>query len=75
MKMWEITQDFVSDIVTIFYEDDEEVENDEELTNMLADLRRNGFHRRADIPESFASIEALVRFLTIIIFRSVAVTQ
>ena len=69
LKMWEITQDFVSDIVTIFYEDDEEVEKDEELSNMLADLRRNGFHRRADIQETFTSIEALVRFLTIVIFR------
>ena len=64
-----MVQDFVSDIVSIFYEDDEEVEKDEELANMLDDLRRNGFHRRADITEKFDTIEALVKFLSIIVFR------
>ena len=64
-----MTQDFVSDIVSIFYEDDESVEKDEELNNMLTDLRKNGFHPRADIKDKFESVEDLVKFLTIVIFR------
>jgi len=69
LRIWSITQDFVSDIISIFYEDDEEVKKDVELANMLTDLRRNGFHPRADIKEKFDSIEGLVKFLTIVVFR------
>ena len=69
LRMWEMIHDFVSDIISIFYEDDEEVEKDQELANMLTDLRKNGFHPRADIKEKFDGIEALVKFLTIVIFR------
>ena len=53
LKIWEAVTDFVTEIISIYYADDEEVEKDDELAAMLLDLRVNGFHSHADVAERF----------------------
>ena len=46
MRLWGAIQDYVSEIINIYYEDDEDVEKDEELANMIKDLKVNGYHHK-----------------------------
>lgn len=75
LQVWEAVSDFVAEIISIYYEDDEDVEKDDELAALLLDLRANGFHTRADVPERFFSMEELAKFCTIVIFRASAQHQ
>ena len=46
LKIWEAIQDFVTEILALYYENDEDVEKDEELAAMIKDLKVNGFHNK-----------------------------
>ena len=51
MRWWEILRSYVNDVLSVFYVDEDDVTRDDELTAMLTDMRRNGFHKKAKIPE------------------------
>ena len=51
LRWWDILRAYNNDVLSLFYADDDDVTRDGELTAMLTDLRRNGFHKKSKVPE------------------------
>ncbi len=69
LKLWEAIQDFVTEVLCIYYDDDDQVDRDDELAGMLADLGANGFLGFVKVPERLNNLQDVVTICTTIIFN------
>ncbi|XP_041855695.1 arachidonate 12-lipoxygenase, 12R-type-like [Melanotaenia boesemani] len=70
LKLWDIIYSFVKGVLEYYYKDDADVEKDPELKNWIQDIYEKGFlsNKATGIPTEFQSVEALVKFVTMVIF-------
>ncbi|XP_015762909.1 PREDICTED: allene oxide synthase-lipoxygenase protein-like [Acropora digitifera] len=73
LRLWGAIRDFVTEIVSIYYQSDEDIQKDSELQAWILDLHDNGYPIKEGendhgIPSSIESVAQLTRWLTIIIF-------
>jgi len=75
LKLWDAIKDFVSKMLSIYYQSDEDIEKDSELQAWILDLHDNGYPIREGesdhgIPSSVKTAAQLSHLLTITIFTS-----
>ncbi|XP_029291689.1 arachidonate 15-lipoxygenase B-like [Cottoperca gobio] len=70
LKLWDIIHRYVREVLSFYYKDDADIQKNSELQKWIADISERGFHSRADsgIPQSFTTVEELVKFVTMVIF-------
>lgn len=73
LKLWAAIEEFVKEILAIYYHSDDAIKMDYELQNWIRDLHDNGYpvdagHSDHGVPTSFTSREQLYDFVTAIIF-------
>uniref|UniRef100_A0A8C6P6U3 Arachidonate 5-lipoxygenase b, tandem duplicate 2 n=1 Tax=Nothobranchius furzeri TaxID=105023 RepID=A0A8C6P6U3_NOTFU len=72
-KVWDATKSFVSDVVSIYYNSDERVREDEEIQAFVKDACSFGMRFwRAKFPKSLKSLDELIEYLTVVIFTASA---
>ncbi|KAJ8248593.1 hypothetical protein GJAV_G00243660 [Gymnothorax javanicus] len=73
-KVWEAIGSFVEDIVNIYYESDEAVQEDEEVQAFVKDVCSFGMQDRdcCGFPKSLKNREQLTEYLTVVIFTASA---
>ncbi|XP_052010593.1 polyunsaturated fatty acid lipoxygenase ALOX12-like [Xyrauchen texanus] len=74
MMLWDVIQNFVSGIVSLYYKSDREVEKDAELQAWIKDVAMEGF---VDVPHfglasELKSKDELITLLNVVIFTSTA---
>ncbi|XP_051564361.1 polyunsaturated fatty acid 5-lipoxygenase-like [Myxocyprinus asiaticus] len=74
LMLWDVIQNFVSGIVSVYYKSDSEVEKDAELQAWIKDVVMEGF---VDVPHfglasELKSKEELITLLSVVIFTSTA---
>uniref|UniRef100_A0A672QIN1 Arachidonate 5-lipoxygenase-like n=1 Tax=Sinocyclocheilus grahami TaxID=75366 RepID=A0A672QIN1_SINGR len=72
MMLWDVIQNFVSGIVSLYYKSDSEVEQDSELQAWINDVAVEGF---VDVPHFASELktkEELITLLSVVIFTSTA---
>ncbi|XP_034058972.1 arachidonate 8S-lipoxygenase-like [Gymnodraco acuticeps] len=69
LKLWDIIQRFVQGMLS-FNRSDADVERDDQLQNWISEIFKYGFLSRSStgIPQSFTTVEELVKFVTMVIF-------
>uniref|UniRef100_A0A4W3KFC6 Arachidonate 5-lipoxygenase b, tandem duplicate 3 n=1 Tax=Callorhinchus milii TaxID=7868 RepID=A0A4W3KFC6_CALMI len=74
LKVWDAVQGFVTEIVSIYYDNDQVVRTDSELQNMVKDVYVYGMknNKRSGFPKAIKTIEKLIKYLTMIIFTTSA---
>lgn len=55
LKLWAAIQDYVTEILAIYYGEDDDVANDDELAAMLTDLKTHGYHSKVGRPHHIES--------------------
>ncbi|KAI9525377.1 hypothetical protein NQZ68_005923 [Dissostichus eleginoides] len=70
LKLWDIIQRFVQGMLSFHYRSDADVEHDEKLQNWISEIFEYGFLSQSStgIPQSFTTVEELVKFVTMVIF-------
>uniref|UniRef100_UPI0037E72444 polyunsaturated fatty acid lipoxygenase ALOX15B-like n=1 Tax=Semicossyphus pulcher TaxID=241346 RepID=UPI0037E72444 len=70
LKLWDIIHSFVQGILSFYYKNDEDVQQDPELQKWITDIFEQGFLSNAGtgIPQSFTTVAELVKFVTMVIF-------
>ncbi|XP_077950774.1 polyunsaturated fatty acid lipoxygenase ALOX15B [Gasterosteus aculeatus] len=70
LRLWNIIHSFVNDVLSFYYKNDAEVQKDSELQKWISDIFEHGFHSQpgTGIPQSFATVADLVKFVTMVIF-------
>ncbi|XP_068721239.1 allene oxide synthase-lipoxygenase protein-like [Montipora capricornis] len=73
LKLWNAIKEFVTKLMSIYYQSDEEMEKDTELQAWILDLHDNGYPIREGesdhgFPSSLKTVEQLIHLLTIVIF-------
>ncbi|ROK15788.1 Arachidonate 5-lipoxygenase [Anabarilius grahami] len=73
-SVWEAVASFVADVVNIYYEKDETVQEDEEIQAFVKDVCSFGMQDfdQCEFPKSLQTKEQLVEYLTIVIFTASA---
>ncbi|KAL1263256.1 hypothetical protein QQF64_005995 [Cirrhinus molitorella] len=73
-SVWEVVKSFVTDVVDIYYEKDETVQEDEEVQAFVKDVCSFGMQDSdsCEFPKSLQTKEQLVEYLTIVIFTASA---
>ncbi|XP_061601684.1 polyunsaturated fatty acid 5-lipoxygenase isoform X1 [Cololabis saira] len=73
-KVWEATKSFVSDVVNIYYTDDTDVQEDEEIQAFIKDVCSFGMQDfdHCEFPKSLKSREELTEYLTVVVFTASA---
>nr|XP_018669787.2 arachidonate 5-lipoxygenase isoform X1 [Ciona intestinalis] len=76
IKIWNVIQDYVSDVIRYYYWSDKDIVNDYELQGWAHDVAVEGFGwqdgNTRGAPENIVSVEQLVWYCTLIIFTSSA---
>ncbi|XP_037620707.1 arachidonate 12-lipoxygenase, 12R-type-like [Sebastes umbrosus] len=74
IKLWDIISRYVKGMITFYYKNDDEVQKDSELQKWISDIFEHGFLSQAEtgIPQSFATVPELVKFVTMVIFTGSA---
>ncbi|XP_023678314.1 polyunsaturated fatty acid 5-lipoxygenase [Paramormyrops kingsleyae] len=74
LKVWEAVKSFVSDIVDIYYSNDQAVQGDEEIQAFVKDVCSFGMQDQdcCEFPKSLQTKEQLVEYLTVVIFTASA---
>ena len=67
IALWDMIEEFVNEMVGLFYVDDATVQEDVELQNFLRELKTIGFPHGAGLPERFMSRESVVTFCTCVL--------
>ncbi|XP_026093479.1 arachidonate 5-lipoxygenase-like [Carassius auratus] len=70
--IWEAILRFVSDVVNIYYDSDEKVQQDEEIQGFVNDVACSGMNNSPNFPKCLESREQLVEYLTVMIFTASA---
>ncbi|KAK2817137.1 hypothetical protein Q5P01_025328 [Channa striata] len=70
LRLWEIIYRFVQGILSYYYKNDTEVQQDSELQTWIGDIFEHGFLSQEDtgIPQTFNTVPELVKFVTMVIF-------
>ncbi|XP_067352650.1 hydroperoxide isomerase ALOXE3-like [Channa argus] len=70
LRLWEIIYRFVDRILSYYYKNDTEVQQDTELQKWIGDIFEHGFLSQAGtgIPQRFDTVPELVKFVTMVIF-------
>ncbi|KAM5273974.1 polyunsaturated fatty acid lipoxygenase ALOX15B isoform 2-T2 [Ctenodactylus gundi] len=70
LQIWEAVESFVSEMVSIYYPNDASVRDDQELQTWVKEIFSKGFLGRENsgVPSSLDTQEALVRYVTMVIF-------
>ncbi|XP_069827979.1 hydroperoxide isomerase ALOXE3-like [Dendropsophus ebraccatus] len=71
LRVWAAMEGFVSNIIHYYYGSDEAVKTDQELQSWVAEIYEEGFLKResSGIPSYLETVSALVKYLTMVIFR------
>ena len=78
MKVWEAMEDYVRDVISVFYSSDEEVASDPQLREWANEIYTKGFPAFRSAPEGrgfprkITSREALIEYCTLIMFTGSA---
>ncbi|XP_030221116.1 arachidonate 15-lipoxygenase B-like [Gadus morhua] len=74
LKLWTAINRFVWAMLGLYYPTDDEVSGDAELQRWIQDIFTKGFlgNRRSGMPESFITVEEVVKFVTMVIFTTSA---
>ncbi|XP_042341738.1 polyunsaturated fatty acid lipoxygenase ALOX15B-like isoform X2 [Plectropomus leopardus] len=70
LKLWDIIHRFVQGVLSFYYKNDAEVQQDSELQQWISDIFEHGFLTQActGIPQSFTTVAEMVKFVTMVIF-------
>jgi hypothetical protein len=73
LRMWNAISGFIQEFISMFYQSDEDVNNDYELQSWVGDIHENGFPvRNGDVdhglPKSVVARDQLTHMLTCIVF-------
>ncbi|XP_022621142.1 arachidonate 12-lipoxygenase, 12R-type-like [Seriola dumerili] len=74
LRLWDIIYRFVKGILSYYYKNDIEVQQDSELQKWIMDIFEHGFLSQADtgIPQRFTTVAELIKFVTMVIFTGSA---
>ncbi|XP_047429794.1 hydroperoxide isomerase ALOXE3-like [Mugil cephalus] len=74
LKVWDIINSFVKSIVEYYYPSDNDVFKDSELQEWISEIFTHCFlgNKHSGIPASFNTVEELIKFVTMVIFRVTA---
>uniref|UniRef100_W5MSS6 Arachidonate 5-lipoxygenase a n=1 Tax=Lepisosteus oculatus TaxID=7918 RepID=W5MSS6_LEPOC len=74
MRVWEVVKRFVTDVVNIYYDSDESVQNDEEIQAFVKDVSVFGMQdtENSGFPKTIKTLEKLIEYLTVVIFTASA---
>ncbi|XP_059917629.1 hydroperoxide isomerase ALOXE3-like [Gadus macrocephalus] len=74
LKLWTAINRFVRAMLGLYYPTDDEVSGDAELQRWIQDIFTKGFlgNSSSGMPESFITVEAVVKFVTMVIFTTSA---
>ncbi|XP_030221926.1 arachidonate 15-lipoxygenase B [Gadus morhua] len=74
LKLWTAINSFVRAMLGLYYPTDDEVSGDAELQRWIQDIFTKGFlgNSSSGMPESFITVEAVVKFVTMVIFTTSA---
>lgn len=77
LKIWQAIEDYVSQIIDLFYKSDADVSNDSEVQSWAGDTYQNGFPAHGGLqghgfPQSIRTKQLLVEMCTLIIFTATA---
>ncbi|XP_029984476.1 hydroperoxide isomerase ALOXE3-like [Sphaeramia orbicularis] len=70
LKLWGIVNSYVKAMVEFYYPSDDDVRKDSELQDWISEIFTHGVlgKKESEFPESFSTVEELVRFLTMVVF-------
>ncbi|XP_044045068.1 polyunsaturated fatty acid lipoxygenase ALOX15B-like isoform X2 [Siniperca chuatsi] len=70
LKLWDIIHRFVQGVLSYYYKNDAEVQQDSELQKWILEIFEHGFLSQActGIPQRFTTVAELVKFVTMVIF-------
>lgn len=69
LKYWDITEKYVRSVLEAYYKSDQDVKDDYELQAWVTDTHKNGFNSHPSLLVKLESVEELVEFVVIILFR------
>uniref|UniRef100_A0A3B3ZWS1 Uncharacterized protein n=1 Tax=Periophthalmus magnuspinnatus TaxID=409849 RepID=A0A3B3ZWS1_9GOBI len=74
LRLWDIIHRFVKGVIHHYYKTDQEVQEDSELQEYIKDIFEHGFLSKTEtgIPQSFSTVDEVVKFVTVVIFTSSA---
>ncbi|KAJ0055989.1 hypothetical protein NL108_017220, partial [Boleophthalmus pectinirostris] len=74
LRVWDIIHRFVKGVINHYYKNDKEVQDDSELQAYIMDIFEHGFLSKTEtgIPQSFKTVNEVVKFVTMVIFTSSA---
>ncbi|XP_035992938.1 polyunsaturated fatty acid lipoxygenase ALOX15B-like [Fundulus heteroclitus] len=74
LRLWDIINRFVRGVLSYYYKNDLEVQQDSELQNWILDIFEHGFlsHPCPGIPQKLATVDELIKFVTMVIFTGSA---
>ncbi|KAG7221852.1 hypothetical protein INR49_017028, partial [Caranx melampygus] len=74
LRLWDIIFRFVKGILSHYYKNDSEVQQDSELQKWIMDIFEHGFLSQAQtgIPQRFTTVAELIKFVTMAIFTGSA---
>ncbi|XP_072318708.1 polyunsaturated fatty acid lipoxygenase ALOX15B-like [Eucyclogobius newberryi] len=70
LRLWDVIHRFVNGVIEHNYKSDIEVQKDSELQDYIKDIFEHGFLSKTEtgIPQSFSTVDELVKFVTMVIF-------
>uniref|UniRef100_A0A671X1Q1 Hydroperoxide isomerase ALOXE3-like n=1 Tax=Sparus aurata TaxID=8175 RepID=A0A671X1Q1_SPAAU len=70
LQLWDMIHKFVQGVLGYYYKNDSDVQQDSELQKWISDIFEHGFLSKAStgIPQHFATVAELVKFVTMVIF-------
>ncbi|KAJ0055885.1 hypothetical protein NL108_014271 [Boleophthalmus pectinirostris] len=74
LRLWDIIHRFVKGVINHYYKNDKEVQDDSVLQAYIMDIFEHGFLSKTEtgIPQSFKTVNEVVKFVTMVIFTSSA---
>ncbi|XP_056150894.1 polyunsaturated fatty acid lipoxygenase ALOX8-like [Lampris incognitus] len=74
LRLWSIINSFVTAVVSYYYPSNGEVTRDSELQEWISEIFTYGFLENTSlgIPESFETVEEVIKFVTMVIYTSSA---
>ncbi|KAM6893959.1 polyunsaturated fatty acid lipoxygenase ALOX8-like [Xenentodon cancila] len=69
-QLWDIIHRFVTETLSLYYKDDDQVKRDSEVQDWISDIFKHGFllYKNSGIPDKFKSRAELVKFVTMVMY-------